>query len=367
MTRTVLEIKDVRHSYGRQSVLNEVSLTVEEGQIACLLGASGCGKTTLLRTIAGFEKISAGMIAIAGKLVSSKDRFHPPETRKIGIVFQDYALFPHLTVFENVAFGIRRLPQVEIDDKVRSLLHSVSLEDIADRYPGEISGGQQQRVALIRALAPEPDLLLLDEPFSNLDHNLRERMKHELKVLLNNFGVTAVMVTHNQDEAFDIADRIGVMENGKIIQWDSAYTLYHEPANHFIAGFLGYSSFLPAELSAAGTLTTELGQVVVDDSRCGLVDRHLSLLIRPDDVIADQSAPCQAIVERIAFRGMYQVYFLKLPSGAEIQCFTSSHDLRFEIGEPMGLRLDVKHAVIFDGEKTLVKHARGPRPDDGLI
>jgi iron(III) transport system ATP-binding protein len=229
----VLHIRDLHHAYKDQKVLQGIDMTLKRGQIACLLGPSGCGKTTLLRCIAGFEVPESGAIAIAGEAVfEGRARLAtPPNKRKVGVVFQDYALFPHLSVEDNIAFGIRHLPLKARREKVKGLLNSVDMIAYAKKMPAELSGGQQQRVAIARALAPEPELLLLDEPFSNLDPGLKERMKHELLALLRFFGVTALMVTHNQDEAFDIADEIGVMADGKMLQWGSAYDLYtsHAP------------------------------------------------------------------------------------------------------------------------------------------
>lgn len=347
--RLIVELENVSHRYEKDLVLKKISCRVYEGEIACLLGMSGCGKTTLLRTIAGFETICEGSIKINGREVSSSRTSLSPEKRRIGVVFQDYALFPHLTVLQNVAFGIRHLPQVEISEKVDFLLQSVALSEWADRYPSELSGGQQQRVALIRALAPEPALLLLDEPFSNLDHNLREKMKHDLKVLLKGFGVTAIMVTHNQDEAFDIADRIGIMNGGKMEQWDSAYKLYHEPNNHFVASFLGYSAFLPLK-KESGRLISEIG--VVDCQQVDTVpDEGCSILIRPDDIAIEDKQDYSATIERIAFRGMYQIFYLVLTSGSKVHCFTSSHDERFSVGQTIGLKLTVRHIVLFDNRK----------------
>ena len=254
MTRTVLRVEQVTHRYGPTTILQGVSLTLNHSTIGCLLGPSGCGKTTLLRCIAGFEVIDNGTITLNEQLVSSRDHFVAPEKRRVGVVFQDYALFPHMTVAQNISFGIRHLPEPQRREKIRSLLHSVALDAYSDRYPSELSGGQQQRVALARALAPEPELLLLDEPFSNLDANLRDKMKRELKALLGLFSVTALIVTHNQDEAFDMADEIGVMSQGQIIQWGTSYDLYHKPRSLMVAEFLGISTFLEATVSDQGCL-----------------------------------------------------------------------------------------------------------------
>ncbi len=356
MSRVVLQIENLVHCYGQETILDHVSLKVEEGQIACLLGASGCGKTTLLRCIAGFETVVTGTITINGSLVSCKGHHLPPEERKIGLVFQDYALFPHLTVRENVGFGIRHLNRHIADKKINGLLESVDMQKFGSRYPTELSGGQQQRVALARALAPEPDLLLLDEPFSNLDSNLREKMKYELKALLSHFGVTAILVTHNQDEAFDIADKIAVMERGKLLQWGDSYTLYHQPANKSVAQFLGVGMFLPAKITPEGSLETEIGTISSNVGLKDLLGQDISVLLRPDDVVHDDSSNTLARLERIAFRGMYQIYYLSLPSGSLIYCFTSSHHLEHKIGDSIGIRLDLKHIVIFNGRQAILKN-----------
>lgn len=358
MARIVVDIRHLSHSYQvGQTILGGINLQLEEGKIACLLGASGCGKTTLLRCIAGFESVSIGEIHIAGRLVSSADRFIPPEKRKIGVVFQDYALFPHLTVAENIGFGVRHLTSELRQERVQSLLRSVDLLHCGERYPTELSGGQQQRVALARALAPEPDLLLLDEPFSNLDPQLRDRMKQELKALLKHFGVTAILVTHNQDEAFDIADEIGVMARGKILQWGTAYDLYHRPLTKTVAEFLGMGAFLPAEVSEDGCLLSELGELVCKEDLKPLMGQRLLVLLRPDDIVHDDQMEPLAVLQRVAFRGMYQIYYLTLPSGITIHCFTSSHHHKHEIGSKVGIRLDMKHAVILrEDDRALIEN-----------
>lgn len=361
MSRVVLKVEEAEHQYADKSTLRGVSMELKEGMIACLLGPSGCGKTTLLRCIAGFEVLHKGRIFLGQRCVSSEDTFIPPEKRRVGVVFQDYALFPHLTVTENIAFGIRHLPESQRRAKIQNLLHSVALEAFRDRYPGELSGGQQQRVALARALAPEPELLLLDEPFSNLDPALRDRMKHELKILLQYFGVTALIVTHNQDEAFDMADEIGVMSQGQIIQWGSAYDLYHRPKTRTVAEFLGMGAFLPAEINDEGCLISELGELVCTDEIKPLHGNKVVVLLRPDDIVHDDSASLRAVVRRIAFRGMYRIYHLGLKSGCEIHCFTSSHHEVHVVGSEIGIRLDLKHAVILVDDVSLVEETEPPR------
>ncbi|HEY9280918.1 MAG TPA: ABC transporter ATP-binding protein [Eoetvoesiella sp.] len=223
---------------GVQSVVCDFSLSLQEGHIGCLLGASGCGKTTVLRSIAGFEPLRAGTISLGDTVLSSVKDQVEPEDRHVGMMFQDYALFPHLNVEKNIAFGLRRREKQQRIERVQELLELVGLEGTANRYPHELSGGQQQRVALARALAPEPDLLLLDEPFSNLDIDTRERLAFEVREILKKTGHTALLVTHNQAEAFAIADRIGIMQQGVIAQWDTPYGLHHQPANTFVADFI---------------------------------------------------------------------------------------------------------------------------------
>ncbi len=223
---------------GRVPVVNDLNLTLRRGHIGCLLGASGCGKTTILRAIAGFEPLRAGSIHLGDRLLSTPEHLMEPQDRQVGMMFQDYALFPHLNVEGNVRFGLRRWDKDRREARVQELLELVGLQGAAKRYPHELSGGQQQRVALARALAPEPELLLLDEPFSNLDVDTRERLAFEVRDILKKTGHTALLVTHNQAEAFAIADRIGIMDDGKIIQWDTPYALHHAPASPFVADFV---------------------------------------------------------------------------------------------------------------------------------
>ncbi len=242
MSQELLELNDVSVAYdtpeGLLQVVNHLSLKLEKGHIGCLLGASGCGKTTVLRAIAGFEPLRTGTIHLDHVLLSSPDFQVEPQDRNVGMMFQDYALFPHLTIEKNVGFGLRLWDKGKRIQRVREMLDLVGLSDVAKRYPHELSGGQQQRVALARALAPEPELLLLDEPFSNLDVDTRERLAFEVRDILKDTGHTALLVTHNQAEAFAIADRIGVMEKGVIVQWDTPYGLHHQPVSDFVADFV---------------------------------------------------------------------------------------------------------------------------------
>jgi len=247
--QTHLQLDGVRLGYdtahGVNVVVESLTLALAHGHIGCLLGSSGCGKTTVLRAVAGFEPLLAGTIRLDGTVLSTASAQTPPERRRVGMMFQDYALFPHLSVMDNVGFGLRALKNPARSERVMEMLGVVGLTDSGEAYPHELSGGQQQRVALARALAPAPDLLLLDEPFSNLDVDTRERLAFELRDILKTTGHTALLVTHNQAEAFAIADRIGVMApGGRIVQWDTPYNLHHHPTDDFVADFVRREALL---------------------------------------------------------------------------------------------------------------------------
>jgi iron(III) transport system ATP-binding protein len=341
----LLEVENLRHAYGHQEVVRGLTFSLARGAIGCLLGPSGCGKTTVLRCIAGFEGIREGEIRLAGKVVSGRGVMLPPEQRRVGMVFQDYALFPHLPVSGNIAFGLHATRAHERAARVAELAQLVGLSASLDKYPHEISGGQQQRVALARALAPRPELLLLDEPFSNLDVDLRERLSLEVRDIIKASGATAVLVTHDQQEAFAMADEIGVLHQGRIQQWDNPYNLYHRPANRFVADFVGQGVFLPAKALNGRQLQIELG-VLQGDSQ-GL--QSLEVLLRPDDVVHDDAAPTQAEVVHKAFRGAEILYTLRLASGQKVLALVPSHH-NHALGEKIGIRLDVDHVVAFRPE-----------------
>jgi iron(III) transport system ATP-binding protein len=346
-----LAVDRISVGYGRRAVVEQLSIRLTPGTIGCLLGPSGCGKTTVLRAIAGFEPLREGRIELGGELVASTTLQLPPEDRRVGMVFQDHALFPHLTVADNVRFGLRR--HADAAARTQRMLETVGLAHAASRYPHELSGGQQQRVALARALAPEPRLLLLDEPFANLDVDLRERLGLELRHLLKAAGITALMVTHDQHEAFAIADDIGVMSEGRIQQWDSAYNLYHRPANRFVADFVGQGVFLPGVVGTEHHVLMELGRIHSPHPvRC---TEHgdlcpdgcpVDVLLRPDDVVHDDASPVTAEVLAKAFRGAEFLYTLRLASGATVLSLVPSHH-NHAIGERIGIRLELDHVVAF--------------------
>jgi iron(III) transport system ATP-binding protein len=342
----LLELRGVSHGYDSRQVLDSLGFSVEKGTIACLLGPSGCGKTTVLRCIAGFEPVSAGEVLLNGQVMSRKGHTVAAEKRRIGMVFQDYALFPHLTVARNIAFGLHQSGSAERESRVAELLEIVGLEQVGTQYPHELSGGQQQRVALARALAPRPDLLLLDEPFSNLDVEMRERLSIEVRDILKQQNSTAILVTHDQHEAFNIADEIGLMADGRIAQWDTPYRLYHEPANRFVADFIGQGMFLSGTVVDTDRIKLELGtlqgQLAGDLPRGTVVD----VLLRPDDILHDDSSPMQAQVLHKAFRGAEFLYTLQLPGGGRVMSLVPSHH-NHAIGEKIGIRLEVDHLVAF--------------------
>jgi iron(III) transport system ATP-binding protein len=336
-----------------QSAVDDVSFGLRAGDIGVLIGPSGCGKTTLLRAVAGLERASAGEVRIAAELVESERIHVPAEARRVGMVFQDYALFPHIDVGRNVAFGIHQQPKAERAKRVAEVLALVGLDGIERRFPHELSGGQQQRVALARALAPKPRLLLLDEPFSNLDVDLRERLAHEIRGILKAAHATALFVTHDQLEAFAIGDIIGVMHEGRLHQWDDAYTLYHRPATRFVADFIGHGVFAPATLREVNNqvvVQTALGELT-DMAECPLpcafTAGQCDVLLRADDIVHDDDAPVKAEIVRKAFRGSEFLYTLRLAGGQIVLAHVPSHH-DHRIGEWIGIRADVDHVVTFN-------------------
>ncbi len=307
MSDCVVELRGVGKSFGTNApAVRDVSLAVPTGAFAALLGPSGCGKTTTLRLIAGLETPDTGEIWLAGSQVFGHGRNVPPEKRGIGMVFQDYALFPHLTVRDNVSFALNARRGAESDAQVSKLLALVGLAAVAGRYPHELSGGQQQRVALARALAPSPRIVLLDEPFSNLDAALRRDMRHELRAILRDAGVTSIFVTHDQEEALSTADVITVMFHGSVVQTGTPHDLYLRPANPEVACFLGEANMLHG--AAAGDVAEcVLGEVRLVNPSTGRVQ----LMVRPEDMALQPDAHSATFVERIAYYGHDQLAYVR--------------------------------------------------------
>lgn len=341
-----LQIEKIGHQYGDQCVLYDLSLGLEKGEIGCLLGPSASGKTTILRTIAGFEEVCRGEILINGHAVSRPGWLMRPEKRKIGYVFQDYALFPHLNVRQNIRMGLRELSAKESSRRLEQWITLAGLKSVASKYPHELSGGEQQRVALARAMAIQPDLILLDEPFSNLDLELRERLSVEVRLLLKENGMTALMVTHDQYEAFSIADQIGVLHGGRIEQWGTSYDLYHQPATRFVADFIGQGIFFPGHSLSSSQIKTELGLLHLNKDSGLVSGQEVDVLLRPDDIVHDDDSSMNAEVVHKAFRGAYILYTLKLPSGRQVLSFVPSHH-NHALGTSIGIRLEADHVIWF--------------------
>jgi iron(III) transport system ATP-binding protein len=342
----VLELDGVDKRYGSTTVIDDLSLSVRDGELLTLVGPSGCGKTTTLRLIAGLERPDGGVVRIDDELVADADSSVPPEDRDVGIVFQEFALFPHMTAEENVAFGLSEWPADEREARVEELLELVGLREHRDSHPDELSGGQQQRVALARSLAPEPEMLLLDEPFSNLDVDLREEMREEVRAILKEAGVTAVSVTHDQEEALSISDRIAVVRDGEIEQIGRPEQVFQHPESRFVAGFLGHASFVPGNVTD-DCVETDLGCIELDRVY-GLTDDYawssVDVLVRPDDVAARpvHEDDAQGTVVGRQYLGPTVMYRVELDAGGVIECM-HNHTAQIDPGTPVALELEADH------------------------
>lgn len=306
----LLEIKDLSCRYDQDDVLKNLSLELPQGELACVLGPSGCGKTTLLRCLAGFEPLSSGEIYLAGQRLDKLD----PEKRRLGMVFQDYALFPNLTIDENICFGIRKQSAAEQSKRLDTLLELTGLGQFRDRYPHELSGGQQQRVALARALAPKPDLILMDEPFSNLDLALRRSLGVELRDVLKDQGSSVLMVTHDQEEAFIISDRVGLLRDGMLQQWDHPERVYHDPINPWVAAFIGQVSWIAGHVTGETTAQTLLGRAIVKAQEMAIGQR-VRIAVRPEDLSIAESELGNGKVVDVQFRGNHCLYQVVMSDG----------------------------------------------------
>jgi iron(III) transport system ATP-binding protein len=344
-----LELRQVSCSYeaGRPAV-QDISFAAKEGEILCLLGPSGCGKTTILRAIAGFEPVRSGQIFLSDQLVSSQKVMTPTENRRIGMVFQEYALFPHLRVQDNIAFGLSQSTQSLRATRVQEMLRLTGLEGFERRYPHELSGGQQQRVALARALVQNPIVLLLDEPFSNLDPDMSGRMRQELHDLLRRTKTTTILVTHDHDEAFAMADRIAVLNQGRLEQFDTPEMMYHLPATPFVADFVGQADFIPGTVSH-GMVQTELGEFP-DTLECQ-DGTTVVVMIRPDDIHLVPTEGARSRVISRQFRGSENLYTVSLPSGQIVHSSQGSTSI-YQVGTAVELRVLATHTVLFQQETS---------------
>ncbi len=338
-------------------ILSGLNLCINDGEIICLLGRSGCGKTTLLKAIAGLIPPQEGVISLHEKEVSSSIAVTPPEQRGIGMIFQDYALFPHLTVYDNIAFGLQHLSTAQRKERVQEMLVLVNLHGLDKRYPHALSGGQQQRVAIARALANKPSLLLLDEPFSNIDSQVRHHLVREIRDILRQQKVAALFVTHSREEGFAFADRIAVMGQGGIMQQGSAYELYHQPVNRFIADFLGAGSSLTAEIKGSREVSTPLGTVLSTREIQGNIGDSVEIFIRPQmlDIseVVDKSAPF-ARVKRQQFVGRALRSELQVDIGQTSYQMVSEHNNPVQEGAEVSLRVREHDLVLFDAEGLAV-------------
>ncbi|TAK30426.1 MAG: ABC transporter ATP-binding protein [Chloroflexota bacterium] len=353
MSKFIIELSNLRKSYdGQVHAVDGLSLGLAEGEILALLGPSGCGKTTTLRLIAGFERPDQGSIKLGGRVVANDGVWIPPEHRGVGMVFQDYALFPHLTVEANVGFGLVSQPHARRKQRAREMLELVGLAGLESRYPHELSGGQQQRVALARALAHSPVVVLLDEPFSNLDADMRAQVRGEVQSILRKTGSTSVFVTHDQEEAMDIADRVAVLNHGRLEQLNTPEAVYHTPATRFVADFVGQADFLPGTVRAEG-IDTEIGFM---EGETNLSEgTEVDVMVRPDDLDIVPSPQGTAVVAKRQFRGATNLYTLHLPSGVVLH---SSQPSRAIFGEGAHVLINsslLSHLVAFP------RHGPGPQ------
>ena len=342
----VLAVEGLTHRFGETAAVRDLSFSVYEGELLTLLGPSGCGKTTTLRALAGLERPTAGTVALQGRPVAGPETFVQPEHRDVGLVFQDFALFPHLSARENVAFGLGDWSQSAREQRVTELFELVELTGLEDRMPAELSGGQKQRVALARALAPEPEVLLLDEPFSDLDRELRLEMREEVRRIIDQTGVTAVFVTHNQQEALSISDRLAVLRNGEIKQLGHPETVFQQPESRFVAEFLGNTGFLPVEVTPEG-ITSPIGPLPMDLLRePPTPGTAVDMLVRPDD-LAVEPVPEPAADGTVVYRsylGPVIQYRIRLADGSTLECL-QNHTESLDIGTAVAVELVADHPL----------------------
>lgn len=338
-----LSIRNLACQYDQQTILESLSLHVEPGQIVCLLGASGCGKTTLLKAIAGLLPLSAGEMCLNGVTIDNGQHWLPPELRNIGMIFQDYALFPHLTVADNVGFGLKGLSQQEKQHRVAEMLDLVHLSAFAQRYPHQLSGGQQQRVAIARSLAYKPDLLLLDEPFSNIDTQVRHELIGEIRKLFKAQGVTAIFVTHSREEAFAFADKMAVMNHGVIEQYGTASELYYQPSSKFVADFLGGGSYLPATRLSESEFETQLGVVEAQAQQPIELNARCELLLRPQHIQISAAEKSSIHILEQQFMGDHCRYVIE-SNGSQLLASSSQ---ALSVGQSVSVKVDTQGILAF--------------------
>ncbi len=333
MSKTTVSAKGLTKRFGKKDALSSIDFELKKGEFLAVLGPSGCGKTTLLRLIAGFIVPDEGIIKISERIVSGPSLFMPPEKRKVGVVFQDYALFPHMNVAKNIAFGLSGSSKSK--QQVEKMLSLVGLKEAGIKMPHELSGGEQQRVAIARALAPAPDILLMDEPFSNLDADLRARVRFEIREILAKTNATVIFVTHDQEEALFIGDIVSVMNKGRIEQFAPPEEIFHKPANPFVAQFIGIADFLPGAASDH-EIITEVGSFPIKQKLAQ--NDQLKVLFRPDYIDIRPAAEGKGVIADKVFQGMHYLYKVKLQSGDTIRCL-KHHDVDYDLGTHVDITL----------------------------
>ena len=354
-----VNFNNISKNFGDFKAVSNATFSVNKGELFTLLGPSGCGKTTLLRMVAGFNPIDNGTISFDERIVNDI----PAHKRNIGMVFQNYAIFPHMSVFNNVAYGLkaRGVKKEELEDRVIEALKMVRMENLKDRSPNQLSGGQQQRIALARAIVIKPDVLLMDEPLSNLDAKLRIEMRTTIKKLQQNLGITTIYVTHDQEEALAISDRIGVMNHGIIQQIDDPETLYKKPANTFVANFIGTSNFIEGEiLSKDGQKTLQLIKTVLPIQSRTQYEGKVNVSLRPEQIYLQKPVEntLKGVIQLVTFLGDFTSYEIMLENGQIIQAneYTKDANKVRKVGETVGIHIYMDRMNLFDskGEVSLL-------------
>ncbi len=341
-----LEIENISLNIDGNLIIDNLNLNICEQEIISIIGPSASGKSSLLRIIAGFENVNSGRVKINGVIVDDRSKVVEPQNRQVGIIFQDLALFPHLNCEDNILFGISKHTPAEKFKRLNRLSSLLDISGILKSFPHEISGGQQQRIAIARALAPKPEILLLDEPFSALDEKLKETLMSDVKKLLQEEKITTIVITHNIKEAFEISDKIAFLDDKKIIQYDTAYNLYHKPLTKEIANFCGIGSFINGKVIDANHVQTKLGQFFGNTSQF-TIGSNVKVMIRPDDIIHDDNSTQSAKVIEKSFHGSDFLYKLELSDGERVFCYTPSHH-NHALNEVIGIKPVIDHLIIFN-------------------
>ena len=341
---SALEIKNLNCFYQDNKILKNLELVLKKNEIVCLLGESGCGKTTLLRAVSGLQNDISGEIRINANIVQSEKVNMPPEKRKVGLIFQDYALFPHLNVFDNIAFSLLNLAKKEKQKRVESVLALVQLSDFASRFPHQLSGGQQQRIAIARALAYQPELMLLDEPFSNLDQHVRFQLIKEIRLLLKKHAMSALFVTHSKEEGFAFADKIALMQAGKIIQIGVPQQLYTQPDSRYVADFMGQSNYVDVQVYAEHSLSSDFGLLFSETKLTHQPGSKLQLLLRPEQFEINLAKEGKATITDIDFLGSLHKFTVSF-NGNSYLVQQNNYQQNYHIGDRVELSI-LNHSFI---------------------